>query len=376
MTKQIYLDYMATTPLIPEALEKMLPFYTTHFGNPSSTSHTYGVDARGAVEEARTSIAANFNAKAQEIIFTSGATEADNLAIVGAALFYKTSGKHLITMQTEHKAVLKSFKFLEEEHGFKVTYLKPQTSGLLDITQLEQAITNETTLVSIMHVNNETGVIQDIAAIAKLLKSRGIIFHVDAAQSVGKLAIDLKQIPVALMSFSGHKCYGPKGIGALFIRLDPRVRLQAINYGGAQEGSTRSGTLPTALIVGMACAFKIVHQNLAQEQARILKLRNKFWNAISDINGIILHGSLEKRVAGSLNIGFNKKISLEKIANELAFSKSSACSTQDTSYVLEAMSVPYKLAENSLRLSFGRLTTEQDINRCIELFNKELACAT
>uniref|UniRef100_UPI002621DC5C aminotransferase class V-fold PLP-dependent enzyme n=1 Tax=uncultured Legionella sp. TaxID=210934 RepID=UPI002621DC5C len=292
MTKMpIYFDYMATTPVDPRVVEQMIKYLgpDSHFGNPASATHIYGKSAAQAVERARLNIADAINASAQDIVFTSGATESDNLAIIGAARFYKNKGMHLITMSTEHKAVLDSFHQLEKE-GFQVTYLEPESDGLLDINTLEQALREDTILVSVMHVNNEIGVIQDIAAIGELLRDKGIVFHVDAAQSAGKIAIDLNKLSVDLMSFSAHKMYGPKGIGALYVRHKPRIRLQPQTFGGGHEGGLRSGTLATHQIVGFGEAFVLANKDRVEEQERLLHYRQKLWNGIKSLPGIQLNG--------------------------------------------------------------------------------------
>lgn len=368
----IYFDYMATTPVDPRVIEKMINYLGPdgHFGNPASTTHLYGKNAALAVERARAQIADSINASSQEIVFTSGATEADNLAIIGAAQFYKSKGKHLITMSTEHKAVLDSFHHLEKE-GFEVTYLSPETNGLLDLTRLEQALRPDTILVSIMHVNNEIGVIQDIAAIGEMLRNRGIIFHVDAAQSAGKIIIDLAHLSVDLMSFSAHKNYGPKGIGALYVRHRPRIRLQAQTYGGGHEGGMRSGTLATHQIVGMGEAFALSKAEREQEQARILSYRQRLWDGIRHLAGIRLNGSEETRIAGNLNFSFAGMDgdSLLLSLRELAVSTASACSSASIqpSYVLRAIGLSNEMALSAIRLSIGRFTKEEHIDQAIAI---------
>lgn len=373
----IYLDYMATTPVDPRVVEKMMAYLGPEgiFGNPASVTHVYGQMAAKVVEKARGQIAELIHALPQEIVFTSGATESDNLAILGAARFYQRKGKHLITLQTEHKAVLESFQQLEKE-GFQVSYLRPQSDGLLNLADLEAALTDETILVSIMHVNNEIGVIQDIDAIAALLKGRGILFHVDAAQSAGKLAIDLTQTPVDLMSFSGHKIYGPKGIGALYVRSKPRVRLQAQTFGGSHEGGLRSGTLATHQIVGLAEAFLLAEESRVEEQFRILHLRNKLWEGVQAIPGIRLNGHLEQRVAGNLNLSFAgvEGDSILLALHELALSTTSACSAASIqpSHVLRALGLDDELAYSSIRLSIGRFTTEEQIDKAITIIGHQI----
>ncbi|MDP1604802.1 MAG: IscS subfamily cysteine desulfurase [Legionella sp.] len=376
-TLPIYFDYMATTPVDPYVAAQMMKYLTPDgiFGNPGSITHPYGRLAAQAVEEAREKLATTIHAQAREIVFTSGATEANNLAIIGAARFYQRKGKHLITMVTEHKAVLDSFHHLESE-GFSVTYLKPCSDGLLDIQSLADAITPETILVSIMQVNNEIGVIQDIAAIGELLRHKGIIFHVDAAQSAGKIAINLKELPVSLMSFSAHKNYGPKGVGALYVRQKPRIRLLAQTFGGGHEGGLRSGTLPTHQIVGMAEAFMLAESMRVEEQARILKFRDKLWNGISDIPGIQLNGHSGARIAGNLNLSFAgiEGDSLLLALKEMAVSTTSACmaAIMQPSYVLKALGLSDELAYSSIRLSLGRFTTEEQVNQAIKIIRYQV----
>lgn len=370
--RPIYFDYMATTPVDPRVIERMIKYLGPdgYFGNPASTTHIYGTEAAMAVEQARGEIADSINASIQNIVFTSGATEADNLAILGAARFYKNKGKHLITMSTEHKAVLDSFHQLEKE-GFEVTYLEPEPDGLLDLSQLEHALRRDTILVSIMHVNNEIGVIQDIAAIGALLRNKGIIFHVDAAQSAGKLPIDLHQLSVDLMSFSAHKNYGPKGIGVLYVRHKPRIRLQAQTFGGGHEGGLRSGTLATHQIVGMGAAFALAENTRVAEQNRILNYRKQLWNGIKHLPGIRLNGHEYHRVAGNLNFsvpGLDGD-SLLLALKDLAVSTTSACSSASVqpSYVLKALGLSDELAHSSIRLSLGRFTTEEQIQQAIAI---------
>ncbi|HIC7357313.1 TPA: IscS subfamily cysteine desulfurase [Legionella pneumophila] len=363
---------MATTPVDPRVVEKMIKYLGPEgdFGNPASATHEYGRVASMAVEQARSQIAETINASPQEIVFTSGATEADNLAILGAARFYKNKGMHLITMSTEHKAVLDSFHQLEKE-GFQVTYLNPESDGLLDLEKLESALRPDTVLVSIMHVNNEIGVIQDIASIGELLRNRGIIFHVDAAQSAGKLPIDLSQLSVDLMSFSAHKNYGPKGVGALYVRHKPRIRLQALSYGGGHEGGLRSGTLPTHQIVGMGEAFAIAEAERIPEQARILNLRKQLWDGIRHLPAIKLNGNEHRRIAGNLNVSFVglNGDSLLFALSELAISTTSACSSASIqpSYVLRAIGLTDTEAQSTMRLSIGRFTSEVQIKKAIDI---------
>ncbi|MCX7091549.1 MAG: aminotransferase class V-fold PLP-dependent enzyme [Legionellales bacterium] len=375
-TKPIYLDYMATTPVDPLVLAQMLPYFGPEgcFANASSR-HQPGQQAAVAVETAREQIAQVVGTTSDALVFTSGATEANNLAILGAARFYQRKGRHLITMSTEHKSVLEPFQQLERE-GFTVTYLPPQTSGLLDLDLLQSALRPDTILVSIMHVNNEIGVIQDIPAIGALLKKRGIVFHVDAAQSAGRLAIDLNTLPVHLMSFSAHKNYGPKGIGALFIRQKPRIRLQTLSFGGGQEHGLRAGTLPTHQIVGMGAAFALSESLRVSEQARILELRTHLWAQLKAIPGIVCNGSLSTRIAGNLNIsitGIDGEQLLPALHN-LAVSSMTACATSSThpSYVLRALGVDDSLAKSSLRLSIGRFTTAADLENAFEILRKAI----
>ncbi|HAT4423672.1 TPA: IscS subfamily cysteine desulfurase [Legionella pneumophila] len=370
--KPIYFDYMATTPVDPRVVEQMIKYLGPEgdFGNPASATHEYGRVASMAVEQARSQIAETINASPQEIVFTSGATEADNLAILGAARFYKNKGMHLVTMSTEHKAVLDSFHQLEKE-GFQVTYLNPESDGLLDLGKLESALRSDTILVSVMHVNNEIGVIQDIASIGELLRNRGIIFHVDAAQSAGKLPIDLSQLSVDLMSFSAHKNYGPKGVGALYVRHKPRIRIQPLSYGGGHEGGLRSGTLPTHQIVGMGEAFAIAETERIPEQTRILNLRKQLWDGIRHLPAIKLNGHEHRRIAGNLNVSFVglNGDSLLFALSELAISTTSACSSASIqpSYVLRAIGLTDTEAQSTIRLSIGRFTSEVQIKKAIDI---------
>ncbi|MGM9316740.1 IscS subfamily cysteine desulfurase [Legionella pneumophila] len=363
---------MATTPVDPRVVEQMIKYLGPEgdFGNPASATHEYGRVASMAVEQARSQIAETINASPQEIVFTSGATEADNLAILGAARFYKNKGMHLVTMSTEHKAVLDSFHQLEKE-GFQVTYLNPESDGLLDLGKLESALRPDTILVSVMHVNNEIGVIQDIASIGELLRNRGIIFHVDAAQSAGKLPIDLRQLSVDLMSFSAHKNYGPKGVGALYVRHKPRIRLQPLSYGGGHEGGLRSGTLPTHQIVGMGEAFAIAEADRIPEQTRILNLRKQLWDGIRHLPAIKLNGHEHRRIAGNLNVSFVglNGDSLLFALSELAISTTSACSSASIqpSYVLRAIGLTDTEAQSTIRLSIGRFTSEVQIKKAIDI---------
>jgi len=376
--RPIYFDYMATTPVDTRVIECMLPYLgvSGDFGNPASTTHTYGQTARCAVEHARSQIAEVVGGVLPEsIVFTSGATEANNLAILGAVGFYKRKGHHVITMASEHKAVLDSFKQLEKQ-GYEVTYLKPQSDGILDFDKLAQALRPDTILVSIMQVNNEIGVIQDIQAIGQLLKNKGIIFHVDAAQSIGRLAVDLPNLPVDLMSFSAHKAYGPKGIGALYVRQNPRIRLQAQSFGGGHEGGLRSGTLPTHQIVGMGEAFALAELLRIEEQARILSLRTRFLEGIKALSNMHMNGHVTQRIAGNLNLCFKGVENSELLLklHELAISTTSACasSRQASSHVLLALGLSHADAQSSLRFSFGRFTTEQEIDDAVKLMTFKL----
>lgn len=372
MKLPIYLDYSATCPMDPRVAEKMMQFMTMDgtFGNPASRSHRFGWQAEEAVDIARNQIAELVNADPREIVFTSGATEADNLAIKGVANFYGKKGKHIITCTTEHKAVLDTCRQMERE-GFEVTYLDPESNGLVDLAKLEAAMRPDTILVSIMHVNNEIGVIQDIATIGEMCRSRGILFHVDATQSVGKLPIDLAELKVDLMSFSAHKVYGPKGIGALYVRRKPRVRLEAQMHGGGHERGMRSGTLPVHQIVGMGEAYRIAKEEMAEEMARIRTLRDRLWNGLKDMEAVYVNGALEQRMAGNLNVSFAfvEGESLIMALKDLAVSSGSACTSAslEPSYVLRALGLNDELAHSSIRFSIGRYTTEEEVDYAIEL---------
>jgi len=378
MKLPIYLDYAATTPVDPRVAEKIAACLTMDgvFGNPASRSHSFGWKADELVNEARSNVAALVNADPKEIVWTSGATESDNLAIKGAAHFYQRKGKHIVTSKTEHKAVLDTCRQLERE-GFKVTYLEPEKNGLINLAKLEAALRDDTILVSIMHVNNEIGVIQDIEAIGKLTRSRGIVFHVDAAQSAGKVDIDLQKLDVDLMSFSGHKIYGPKGIGALYVRRKPRVRIEAQMHGGGHERGMRSGTLPVHQIVGMGEAFRIAKEEMVEENERILKLRNRLWNGLRDIEEVYLNGDPERHVAGNLNVSFNfvEGESLIMALKDIAVSSGSACTSAslEPSYVLRAIGRSDELAHSSIRFSIGRFTTEEEIDYTVELVKAKVA---
>ncbi len=371
----IYLDYSATTPVDPRVAEQMIPWLTERFGNPASRSHQYGWDAEAAVEDAREQVAALVNCDPKEIVWTSGATESDNLAIKGAAHFYATKGKHLITMKTEHKAVLDTMRELERE-GFEVTYLDPQADGLLNLDTFKAALRPDTILVSAMYVNNEIGVIQPIAEIGEICREKGIIFHVDAAQATGKVVIDLQQLKVDLMSFSAHKTYGPKGIGALYVRRKPRVRLEAQMHGGGHERGMRSGTLATHQIVGMGEAFRIAREDMATENERIRMLRDRLLKGLLDIEEVHINGSLEQRVAHNLNISFNyvEGESLIMALKDLAVSSGSACTSAslEPSYVLRALGRSDELAHSSIRFTIGRFTTEADIDFAVKLIHEKI----
>jgi cysteine desulfurase len=371
----IYLDYSATTPVDPRVVDAMIPWLRTHFGNPASRSHSFGWEAEKAVEEARGHVAALVNADPREIIWTSGATESDNLAIKGVAHFYKDKGRHLVTVRTEHKAVLDTMRELERE-GYEVTYLDVEQNGLLDLRRLEAALRPDTTLVSVMYVNNEIGVIQDIAAIGELCRSRGIVFHVDAAQATGKVAIDLAQLKVDLMSFSAHKTYGPKGIGALYVRRKPRVRLEAQMHGGGHERGLRSGTLPTHQIVGMGEAFRLAKAEMATENERIRMLRDRLWRGLSELEEVYVNGDLERRVPHNLNVSFNfvEGESLIMAIKDVAVSSGSACTSAslEPSYVLRALGRSDELAHSSIRFSVGRFTTEEEIDYTVALLRRKV----
>lgn len=371
----VYLDYAATTPVDKRVAEKMIPYLTETFGNPASNSHAFGWTAEEAVEKARVDIAALINADPKEIVFTSGATESDNLAIKGAANFYKTKGKHLITVKTEHKAVLDTMRELERQ-GFEVTYLGVQENGLIDLEELKAAIRDDTILISVMWVNNEIGVVQDIPAIGEICRERKIIFHVDAAQACGKVPVDVEAAKIDLLSMSGHKVYGPKGIGALYVRRKPRVRLEAQMHGGGHERGFRSGTLPTHQIVGMGEAFRIAKEELEQDMAHYRKLRDIFLKGIEGIEEVYINGDLEHRAPNNLNVSFNfvEGESLIMAVKELAVSSGSACTSAslEPSYVLRALGRNDELAHSSLRITFGRMTTEEEVQFAAELIKSKI----
>ena len=368
----IYLDYSATTPIDQRVAAKMAEYLTIegNFGNPASRSHEFGWTAEKAVDLARQQVADLIHADPREIVWTSGATESDNLAIKGAAHFYRKKGNHIITLKTEHKAVLDTCRQLERE-GFEVTYLDPQENGLLDMEKLKAAVTEQTILISVMHVNNEIGVIQDIAAIGEFARDHKIIFHVDAAQSTGKVDIDLEQLKVDLMSFSAHKTYGPKGIGALYVRRKPRVRLVAQMHGGGHERGMRSGTLATHQIVGMGEAFRIAKEEMATENERIRMLRDRLYHGLNDMEEVYVNGDLDHRIAGNLNISFNfvEGESLIMALRDLAVSSGSACTSAslEPSYVLRALGRNDELAHSSIRFTIGRFTTAEEIDYTIDL---------
>ena len=372
----IYMDYSATTQVDPRVANKMIPFLRAQFGNPASRSHMYGWDAEKAVEEAREQVAALVNADPREIIWTSGATESNNLALKGAAQFYKSKGKHIITVKTEHKAVLDTVRELERQ-GFDATYLQPQDNGLITIEQLKEAIRPDTILVSVMWVNNEIGVIQPIAEIGELCREKGIIFHSDAAQATGKVVIDLENTKVDLVSFSAHKSYGPKGIGALYIRRKPRVRIEAQMHGGGHERGLRSGTLPPHQIAGMGEAFRIAREEMESELVHIRTMRDRLANGLKEIEETYVNGDMEHRVPHNLNVSFNyvEGESLIMAIKDIAVSSGSACTSAslEPSYVLRALGRSDELAHSSIRFTIGRFTTEEDIDFTINLLKTKVA---
>lgn len=378
MKVPVYFDYAATTPADPRVAEKMVQFLTMDgtFGNPASRSHRFGWQAEEAVDVARNQVAELIGADPREIVFTSGATESDNLAIKGAAHLHQEKGRHIITSQTEHKAVLDTCAQLERE-GFTVTYLVPQRNGLIPLQELEAALRDDTILVSIMHVNNEIGIVQDIAAIGELCRTRDILFHVDATQSVGKLPLDVGQINVDLVSFSAHKIYGPKGIGGLYVRRKPRIRIEAQIHGGGHERGMRSGTLPVHQIVGMGEAYRVAKEEMTAEMARLAVLRKKLWEGISKLEDVTLNGDLEQGAPNILNISFGgvEGETLIMALKDLALSSGSACTSAslEPSYVLSALGLPDDLAHSSLRFSLGRFTTEEEVDFAIALVQKAIA---
>jgi cysteine desulfurase len=372
----IYMDYGATTPVDPRVVEAMIPWLREHFGNPASRSHAWGWEAEAAVEKAREQVAGLIGADPREIVWTSGATESNNLAIKGAAHFYKTRGKHLITVKTEHKAVLDPMRELERQ-GFEVTYLDVQEDGLVNLEAFKAALRPDTILVSVMFVNNEIGVIQDIPAIGAICRERGIIFHVDSAQATGKVAIDLTKLPVDLMSLASHKTYGPKGIGALYVRRKPRVRIESQMHGGGHERGMRSGTLPTHQIVGMGEAYRIAREDMGVEQERIRMLQQKLLRGISEIDQVFINGDLERRVPHNVNASFNyvEGESLIMGIKGIAVSSGSACTSAslEPSYVLRALGRSDELAHSSLRMTIGRFTTEEEIDYAVTTLKDRVA---
>ncbi len=372
----IYMDYGATTPVDPRVVDAMIPWLREHFGNPASRSHAWGWEAEAAVEKARGEVAELIGADPREIVWTSGATESNNLALKGAAHFYKSRGKHLITVKTEHKAVLDTMRELERQ-GFEVTYLDVQEDGLIDFAALQAAVRPDTIVISVMFVNNEIGVIQDIPAIGAMCREKGIIFHVDAAQATGKVEIDLKTLPVDLMSLASHKTYGPKGIGALYVRRKPRVRLEAQMHGGGHERGMRSGTLPTHQIVGMGEAFRLARLEMAQDLAHARKLHDKLRDGLKDVEQVFLNGHATQRVPHNLNMSFNfvEGESLIMGIKGLAVSSGSACTSAslEPSYVLRALGRSDELAHSSLRMTIGRFTTEEEIDYAITTIKLNVA---
>jgi cysteine desulfurase len=372
----IYMDYSATTPVDPRVADAMIPYLTERFGNPASRSHSFGWVADEAVERARDQVAALVNADPKEIVWTSGATESNNLAIKGAAHFYADKGKHIITVQTEHKAVLDTVRELERQ-GFAATYLEPESNGLIDLGKLKAALRPDTTLVSVMLVNNEIGVIQDVGAIGEICREKGILLHVDAAQATGKVVIDLQKVKVDLMSFSAHKTYGPKGIGALYVRRKPRVRLEAQMHGGGHERGFRSGTLATHQIVGMGEAFRIAKEEMGTENERIRMLRDRLWKGLSSMEEVYLNGDMEQRVPHNLNVSFNfvEGESLIMAVKDIAVSSGSACTSAslEPSYVLRALGRNDELAHSSIRFTVGRFTTVEEVDYAVKLLQEKIA---
>lgn len=371
----IYLDYSATTPVDPRVAEVMVPYLTELFGNPASRSHPFGWAADEAVERAREQVAALVNADPKEIVWTSGATESNNLALKGAAHFYADKGKHIVTVQTEHKAVLDTVRELERQ-GFSASYLAPEANGLIDLEKLKAELRPDTIIVSVMYVNNEIGVIQDIAAIGEICRERGILFHVDAAQATGKVVIDLQKLKVDLMSFSAHKTYGPKGIGALYVRRKPRVRLEAQMHGGGHERGFRSGTLATHQIAGMGEAFRIAREEMVAENERIRMLRDRLWAGLSDMEEVYLNGDMDQRVPHNLNVSFNfvEGESLIMAVKDIAVSSGSACTSAslEPSYVLRALGRNDELAHSSIRFTIGRFTTLEEVDYTVKLLHDKI----
>ena len=375
MKLPIYLDYSATTPVDPRVAQKMVAFLTDEFGNPASRSHAYGWAAEAAVEDARAQVAALVNCDAKEIVWTSGATESINLALKGAAHFYKDKGRHLVTVKTEHKATLDTMRELERE-GCEVTYLDVDPDGLVPVARFEAALRPDTIVASVMFVNNEIGVIQDIPAMGEICRRRGIVFHVDAAQATGKVPIDLTALKVDLMSFSAHKTYGPKGVGALFVRRKPRVRIEAQMHGGGHERGMRSGTLPTHQIVGMGEAFRIAKAEMATENERIRMLRDRLWQGLSAMEEVYVNGDMERRVPHNLNVSFNyvEGESLIMAIKDVAVSSGSACTSAslEPSYVLRALGRSDELAHSSIRFTIGRWTTQEEIDYAVDLLRRKV----
>jgi cysteine desulfurase len=371
----IYLDYSATTPVDPRVAQKMIPYLTEHFGNPASRSHAFGWEAEKAVDEAREHVAALLNCDPKEIIWTSGATEGDNLAIKGAANFYKSKGKHIVTMKTEHKAVLDTVRELERQ-GFEATYLDPEQNGLLDLDKFKAALRPDTILVSVMMVNNEIGVIQPIAEIGEICRAKGIIFHCDAVQAAGKIPIDLQKLKVDLLTVTAHKVYGPKGIGAQYVRRKPRVRIEPQIHGGGHERGFRSGTLATHQIVGMGEAFRLAKVEMATENERIRALRDKLLNGFKDMEEVYVNGDMQRRIPGNLNISFNfvEGESLIMAIKDIAVSSGSACTSAslEPSYVLRALGRSDELAHSSIRFTIGRFTTEEEIDYAVKLLRAKI----
>ena len=372
----IYLDYGATTPVDPRVVDAMIPWLREHFGNASSRSHAWGWEAEEAIEKARTHVADLIGADPREIVWTSGATESNNLAIKGAAHFYKSKGKHLITVKTEHKAVLDTMRELERQ-GFEVTYLDVQENGLIDMDVLKAAIRPDTILISVMFVNNEIGVVQDIPAIGALCREKGIIFHVDAAQATGKVEVDVKTMPIDLMSLASHKTYGPKGIGALYVRRKPRVRIEAQMHGGGHERGMRSGTLPTHQCVGMGEAFRLAKEEMQKDHEHAARLQKRLLDGLKEIDQVFVNGDLEHRVPHNLNMSFNfvEGESLIMGIKGLAVSSGSACTSAslEPSYVLRALGRSDELAHSSLRMTFGRFTTEEEVDYAINTIKENVA---
>jgi cysteine desulfurase len=372
----IYMDYGATTPVDPRVVDAMIPWLREHFGNAASRSHAWGWEAEEAVERARKQVADLVGADPREIVWTSGATESNNLALKGAAQFYKTRGKHLVTVKTEHKCVLDTMRELERQ-GFEVTYLDVQENGLLDLAAFQAALRPDTILASVMFVNNEIGVIQDVEAIGRICRERGVIFHVDAAQATGKVDIDLSKLPIDLMSLASHKTYGPKGIGALYVRRKPRVRIEPQMHGGGHERGMRSGTLPTHQIVGMGEAFRIAGEEMGAERERIRALHKRLYDGLSGIEQVFVNGDLERRVPHNLNLSFNfvEGESLIMGVKGLAVSSGSACTSAslEPSYVLRALGRSDELAHSSLRMTIGRFTTEEEIDSAVRMLKDTVA---